>query len=411
MRRQRGSVFIMALVAIVILAAVLATAVADTRVVQRSQLHRIDEKRAERMAYAGIEFAVAQMLEVQTSLVTLDDDWAIIGEYGDEALYVGNGYFRVEVIDAGSKIDLNTITQEQLELLPLTTDQIDALLDWRESDLQPRIEGAKDEYYNTLYNPYNTKLRSFDLISELLLVAGFDALTVYEPMENTVGTTLSTSATDELPPLADLLTVDSRSNNLTPLGETKMNVNTASENQMIQGGLTTQLADAITDRRRDEGTFSSWTELLQVQGVTLQNVDSLLDNLTLDTNDSMPGKVNLNTATEETLNLLPGFTPDVTEALLARQGTFESLGDIAGVPGLSIALLGQIAAMVTVSSESFIVRVIGGYGLATVAYQAVVTMEELGPRVQKIEKSLFFDQSDRWGWGLEASFETILIEN
>lgn len=401
----------MALITIVILAAMLVTAAAETRVVQRSQLHRIDEKRAEKMADAGIEYALALMLDIQTSLVTLDDDWSVIGEYGDEEIIVGDGYFRIEVIDAGSKIDLNTITLEQLELLPLTTDQIDALLDWREPELQPRLEGAKDEFYNYLFNPYNAKLQRFDLVSELLLVAGFDALTIYEPMENTSGTTLSTSTTDELPPLSELLTVDSRSNNLTPLGETKMNVNTASENQMIQGGLSAQLADAITDRRRDEGTFTSWTELLRVQGVTMQNVDSLLDNLTLDTNDTMPGKVNLNTATQETLNLLPGFTPDITDALLARQGTFESLGDIAGVPGLSLAAIGQIAGMVTVSSEAFIVRVIGGFGNATVAIQAVVTMEDLGPTVQKIERSPFDDMMERWGWEPEASFVTVLIEN
>jgi DNA uptake protein ComE-like DNA-binding protein len=194
------------------------------------------------------------------------------------------------------------------------------------------------------------------------------------------------------------------------LGEPKLNVNTASENQMIEAGLDTYLADAITNFRNNQGTFSTWAELLQVPGVTLQNVGTILDALTLETNDSSLGKININTASEQVLNLMPGMSPDVASAIVARQGTFLGLGDLAGVPGISLALLGQVAGMVTISSEAFIVRVIGSYGSARYALRAIVTIEETGPVLKKVERYPFVDAALRWGWASEAETQLALVD-
>ena len=411
MRKQRGSAFIMALIAVVILTAVVVTAASETYTVQRTQLYRLEQQRAERMAEAGIAYAVAQMTQIETAVVSLNDDWAQIGTDATQDIVVGDGSFRVQVLDAGSRLNLNSATQEQLELLPLTTEQIDSILDWREPDLQPRIEGAKDEYYTNLVNPYLTKLRNFDTVDELLLVKGFDANLLYEPQEQTAGTSLlSAGGADQQIVLAELFTVDSRASNFTPLGEPKSNVNTASAGQLVQAGLDNQLAQAIIQQRNQVGTFTSWSQLLQVPGVTLQNVSLLLDGLTLDTTDFAIGRINVNTAPEQTLNLLPGITPDVVQAIVSRQGTFEGLGDLASVPGMSLALLGQVAGMVTISAEAFLVRVIGRYGTAQVALEAVVTIEENGPVVRKIERFPFFDAALRWGWAETADTEFVLVE-
>jgi len=410
-RKNRGSAFIMALIAITILTAVVVTAASETRTVQLTQKHRLEQRRAERMANAGVLYAVAQMVDIDTAIVSNDDTWAQIGTDGTQEIAVAGGSFRVQVIDAGSRISLNSATQEQLELLPLTTEQIDSILDWRESDLQPRIEGAKDEYYTNLGRPYLTKLRNFDTVDELLSVKGFSANLLYEPQQQNIGTSLvSAGSTADQITLADILTVDSRSSNFTPLGEPKANVNTASAGQLVQAGLDGPLAQAIIQRRNQVGTYASWSQLLQVPGVTMQNVSLLLDGLTLDTTNSAFGRVNLNTASEQTLNLLPGMTPDVTQAVISRQGTFEGLGDLAGIPGMSLPLLGQIAGLVTISSEAFIVRVIGSYGTSYFALEAIVTIEETGPIVKKVERYPFFDAALRWGWAETAATQTVIVD-
>ena len=409
--KQRGSAFILALVAIVVLAAVLATAAANTRTMLKGQAHRIDEQRAERMAEAAIQFAIAQMLTVDTATVTFDDDWALIGEAGDEAIYVGDGYFRVEIVDAGSRVNLNLATQEQFEILGLLPDQIDSILDWREPDLQPRIEGAKDEYYNALTDPYNVKLADFDTVDELLMVKGIDAQTLYEPPTETSGaTTLLGGAVEDLPPLYDILTVDSESPNVTPSGQPKLNVNTGPESEMVDLGIPEDLADAITDRRRDEGTFASWTELFQVPGVTMQNVGVLLDILTFATTNESRGMINVNTATEAALFSIPGLTSDIIQAILDRQGTFITLGDLAGIPGMTLNTLGEIAGMTTTGSQSFVVRVMGVFGGRTVALQAFVVLGDFGPEIRRTVRFPFADVAFRWGWNEEAGFDSELID-
>ena len=74
-------------------------------------------------------------------------------------------------------------------------------------------------------------------------------------------------------------------------------------------------------------------------------------------------------------------------------------------------LLGQIAGMVTLSSEAFIVRVIGAYGLSRCAVQAVIVIGENGPVIRKIERYPFFDAALRWGWTETADTELVLVEN
>ena len=411
MRQRRGSVFIIALIVVTILTAVIATAAAATRVAQRTQLHRIEQRRAERMANSGVLYAMAQMTQVVTARVSLNDDWAAIGANGSEDVMLGDGSFRVEVLDAGSRANINNMTIEQLRLLPLTDEQIDSILDWREPDLQPRVQGAKDEYYEQLTKPYLTKLRNFDTVSELLMVKGFNANLLYEAQQNTVSTAIMMAgSTDQQVTLADVLTVDSLSSNLTEQGVPKTNVNTASAGQLVQAGLTAQLAQAIVTRRNQVGTFASWSQLLQVPGITLQNVSTLLDACTLETQDSSSGKVNINTASEQVLNLLSGMTPDVSQAIVARQGTFLTLGDIASVPGVSLAMIGNIAGSITISSEAFVVRVIGKFGTATYPMTAVVTIANGTPTVTKVEKYPFFDAAQRWGWADTAQTQTVLVD-
>ena len=98
---------------------------------------------------------------------------------------------RYGVTDECSKLDLNSATEEQLwrlfeRAIPRdTTSPVDlavhvnSLLDWREPGAAPRINGAKDEFYQALQPPYASKKAPFSTVEELLLVRGFTAWVLF----------------------------------------------------------------------------------------------------------------------------------------------------------------------------------------------------------------------------------------
>jgi DNA uptake protein ComE-like DNA-binding protein len=410
MRCRRGSAFILALAGLVVLTMVLATAGADAALDARAQGQALDAVRAKRLAESGVQYALAQLAAVDTATVTLDDAWAAVGDGGSQYIRVGRGGFRVQILDASGRVDLNSADEQQLQALALTTEQIESLLDWREADLQPRPEGAKDEYYNLLQFPYNARLGRFETVDELLLVKGFDAATLFEPPAGTSGLLLGTGSTEDTPPLYELLATGAGSPNVNPEGQPKSNVNVATVQQLVQAGLGNQLATAIVNRRNTVGTFVSWASLLQTPGINQQNVGDVLDACTLDATDRGLGRMNLNTASEAALRTVPGLEDDVVQAILSLQGTFSSLSSLVAVPGVTLQLLGQVAGRFTTGSDTFVVRCLGIFGSRDYAVEAYVRMVDGVPRVTTMSRYPYADAAARWGWETEQTTESVLVE-
>jgi general secretion pathway protein K len=113
-----------------------------------------------------------QQLELQETLNPVDTG-NITGSFG-------GGIYRVNIQDESGKINLNNAPEEQIRKLMEASgidkhdsDIItDSILDWRDSDLLHRMNGAEDDYYETLNPPYKTKNGRFDTLEELLLVKG-----------------------------------------------------------------------------------------------------------------------------------------------------------------------------------------------------------------------------------------------
>ena len=187
-RTKRGSAFLLAVAVLAGLTALLASFSATQHLSIRARQNRMDARRARLLADSAIERALAEFASSQDdpNVATLQDAWALLGGHGAERFLVGDGSFRMEIVDAGSFANLNTADQEQLLRLPLTTAQVDSLLDWRSADNPGRPEGGKDEYYNNLPNPYNTAERRLDTLDELFLVKDFSAQTLYAPSQDVV---------------------------------------------------------------------------------------------------------------------------------------------------------------------------------------------------------------------------------
>ncbi|MCA1997712.1 MAG: helix-hairpin-helix domain-containing protein, partial [Armatimonadetes bacterium] len=195
--------------------------------------------------------------------------------------------------------------------------------------------------------------------------------------------------------------------NLAPDGEAKLNANTADANQMIQRGVPTQVAQAIVQRRTQQGTFASMSQLLAVPGVNLSNAGTILDVLTVTGDAEIRGKINLNTAGQAVLETIPDLGSDVAQSI-ANQGGFSSYSEVASISGVDLRVLGILADRTTLGSSSFLVRVVGTAGRASVALEAVVRNRAGRWVVEKVSQPPFGDMAARWGWVEETSNEVDL---
>ncbi len=409
-RRERGSVFMMAVIGTLIVSLIMVTLAVRLTGHIRSETLRLDQRAARQVAAAGLARGLASLEQASVNALLDTDEWYSIGEQGQESFGFGSGKFRLQVIDAGSFVNLNTVNEEQLANLNLTSEQVDALLDWRSEEFVPRPLGAKDEFYNALENPYNTRLQPFTSVSELFLVKGFLPEEVLNPPTNVSGNLLTQGNVEDTPPLFDLLTVDSSCPNTRADGTARTNINTSSLQQLVQGGLGQQAAQAIVTRRNTVGTFTGMGQVMTVGGLSSQDAQVLLDNFTATNETTLTGRINLNTASEAVLRSVPNITEDQVQAIFSRQGAFASLGELATVAGFSNAELGEVADLFTVGSTTFLVRVEGQQNFSRSLIEAVVVVTEGVPKVVKVYYPTLPETTERWGWPAETSFETVLMD-
>ena len=402
-RDSTGYIFVQALVVVAVLVALMAMLVAD----QRASLQEVQNRLRLRRADAAVDAAVARAMgvlgEADVNHVTLNDDWAVLGYSGDEAFDLGGrATFRVQVVDAGSLVNVNTAPPPQLQLLPLDADQVDCLLDWRESKTDPRADGAKDGYYNALPQPYNAELGPLATVDELLLVKNWTAQTLYQPPDGEAADTFAADSAGNDLPLAALLTVDSGAPNTRADGTPRINLGQGGvdTNALMSLGISPPIAAQIASG----APFKGFQDLLSVPGMTPEAAGRLLDAATFTGDQRTQGKINLNTATQTVLQTIPTMTSDVAAAIVDRQTDgFDSLSQFATVPGMTPPRLAQLADSVTVGGDTWLVRAYGRSGGVGVAVEATVGLR--GGRVQVVtwERLNTPGVPAWWGWSAEPS--------
>ena len=252
---------------VVCLVALMAMLAADQRANLQGIQTRLRERRAAQAADAAVNRALAVLEAANANLVQQTDDWALQGTGGADEFQFSDGsaQYRMQIVDAGSLLNVNTATATQFALLPLTQDQVDSLLDWREAGTQPRADGAKDAYYNALTQPYNAKLGPLDTVNELLLVKGWTGQTLYQTPTVTVTLPLPTDQNGATLPLAALLTVDSGSPNTQADGTARINLGQRGVNvtALTRLGISRNLANQLAAR----APFTSFQALSAVPGM------------------------------------------------------------------------------------------------------------------------------------------------
>ena len=169
-RNNKGLVIITVLWTVVILIVMVAILGRKSRLDMKVCAARMEGVRCKWACRAGIEKAMAVLKEDETENDSPIDLWSNNEEDFNDIL-VNQCWFSVRVIDEASKLNINTVTREQLLGLPYMVEEIaDAIIDWRDEDDVPGTMGIEGGYYENLPYLYLARNAPFRTIRELLLV-------------------------------------------------------------------------------------------------------------------------------------------------------------------------------------------------------------------------------------------------
>jgi general secretion pathway protein K len=138
------------------------------------------------LAEGGIERGFMEILYAkmnQGAQVVLEgmETWKLDGT--PYTVKTGNGHYTVSITDESGKININTLDDTSgiiLKNLIMNSGVeeaeasiiVDSVLDWKDGDDLSRLNGAENDYYSSLPNPYKAKDADFETLEELLLVRG-----------------------------------------------------------------------------------------------------------------------------------------------------------------------------------------------------------------------------------------------
>jgi len=143
------------------------------------------------IAQGGVQRAIAELIlkhdpRVQQLKKTIKTEegtpemteWVSDGR--PNVLQFERGECELRIMSEAGKININTISETTLRKLignlGLEAEKrdvvVDSILDWRDPDDLVRINGAENDYYQSLKEPYRCKNANLDSIEELLLVKG-----------------------------------------------------------------------------------------------------------------------------------------------------------------------------------------------------------------------------------------------
>ncbi len=360
----------------------------DTKI----SLVEVEKQRCRWAARGGVETAIALLDEDDRTSDSMDDLWSN-NPYELEQLKIGQLDVRVQVTDAASKLNLNTVSRNQLLWIPDMTEEIaDSILDWRDSNDQPRAQGAESGYYLNLPFGYQARNSRFHTLRELLRVKGVTPAL----LEGEDSQTLS----PENQGWKHYFTPVSLEWNRDTQGQPKVNLNQADQTELTQTlSLTEQQAQWIMQNR----PFRRWAELLGGRSVSGQNTPTparaqsgavsqtprqqqgqatqrtgenppentggpldwetlmnIIDKSTLTSNSYLSGRINVNTASITVLTALLAGNRQLAENIAVWRQTsvsgFSSVGDLEQVEGMTREILTDLLDFITVRSSVYEIR-------------------------------------------------------
>jgi general secretion pathway protein K len=254
--------------------AILSVIVLEFAFAMRTEVNIAKNYKAEIQLYAmaegGVQRAITELIYKQDPRVQQKRDKKLEEVRLDQREWMTDGrayrlpfdqgICEVRVFSEAGKVNINTVSDPtlrkiigQLGLEGEARDiVVDSILDWRDPGDLHRINGAKNDYYQSLKEPYNCKSGNLDSIEELLLVRGVTPDLFYGRKVTNRG---DGSPKSEGIGLKDIFSIYSS-------GE-QVDINSASLPVLrVVLGIPRDVAVALTKAREDKG-FQDQADLLQ----------------------------------------------------------------------------------------------------------------------------------------------------
>jgi len=368
---KKGLVLVTVLWVVVVLMVIVAVLGRKSRLDTKVCLARIEGTRCKWASRAGIEKAIGVLNEDTRESDCLTDFWSDNDEDFNDIL-LESCRFTVRVVDESSKLNINTVTKGQLLELPEMLEEIaDAIIDWRDQDDTPSEGGVEGGYYENLPFGYMARNGPLRTIRELLLIKDVTPEMLYGEDTNFNGQLdYNEQDGEESPPNDDgdseldkgwiaYLTCYSYDNNKDAEGNQKININEANENQLTTSlSISSSQAGGIVENRPYESIGDLINEELDSQ--TFSNI---ADKITVDDSEKIPGKVNINTASEIVLAALLGggdTAEQIAQEIIAYRETLlygmQSIAEVMQVPSMNVDTFKNLAGSITTRSDVFTIR-------------------------------------------------------
>lgn len=379
--------------------------------------------RAKWAARAGVENCIAYLAwelensegltpqELATDLEELAIGETVQAAYRVSHLEEGEEY--LGPLDAHAKIGINTMTFESMLLLEDMTEEVaNSILDWIDADDEEREGGAEANTYQNMfpsYEPRNGPVRSLEELElvygvepELLRGEDWNLNGALDPNEKDGDTSFPDDNEDEFMDggWSDIITAHSRGSTVGRSGEPRIDLAATDPATVSERlGVDTTQADALIAYAGVQGNPIPNLLLVPLSSIgpngtpagqpKITNRDltddqfrALFDEVVLATSEAgntPPGKLNVNTATREVLEYLPGMdtglADDIARTRDGMSGGFENIMDLLSVPGIDEQALTGLVNMVDVRSNVYIISSRGLARSGRTEVELVVTID------------------------------------
>jgi len=408
-RRVRGTILIVTIWVVLVLAG-LALAFARTmRVAAIVSANHVASLEAECVAAGALEYVIGQL-----STTSDEDTTALEGADLYQARELGQSYFWVlrsnleddrefeyGVTEEAGKINLNSASLEMLLKLPGMTSELAAsIIDWRDEDSEISTGGAENEYYLALSEPYDCKNGPLETVDEILLIKGASEDLLYGEDTNLNGVLddHENDGDNSDPPdnrngrldagFYDYVTVYSAEANVDGEGNQRLNINEVQARADLQEALEEVVEEEraleIMNQVPMNPRYDNILDFYFGAGLTSEEFAQIAGRLTTSEEKTLPGLVNVNTASKEVLLCLPGLEDNDVEALLSYRASNNELDSVAWVAQvLDREKAVEIGTFITTRSFQYSADIVclAGNGRAYKRYKAVLDLREASPQI------------------------------